>query len=135
MARTKIIYTQPTRDPTATPHRLLFKELYAPLYNPLCFAYPVAEIDHMVMLVPGGRYPYDGDASENAEWTDEPQHEFVWRTVLAYGKMGALDWERAGRRIVKYVPSVFSISSIALQSCLFAFAHLRCYEELPCAYG
>lgn len=78
MARTKIIYTQPTRNPTATPYKLS-TEPYAALFNPPCSAYPVingGEID-VVMLIPGGRFVYDGDPSEDADWTHEEERELV----------------------------------------------------------
>ncbi|GAB7347756.1 hypothetical protein MBLNU459_g5305t1 [Dothideomycetes sp. NU459] len=113
MARTILAprYTRPTRDPGAIPHdfRIGPNGAYA------CFetsaACEVPGEDDMVMIIPGGRYSYDGDASEDADWLGEDMgHEQVWRATLAYEKMGDLD-EDAGRRVVRWALQVLSALS------------------------
>lgn len=96
------MYSQPSRDPTATPPTLS-NELYADLFNPLCFVYPVtsATDDDTLIIVPGGRYPYDGDTSKDAEWAHEPEVELVWKNVLAYEKMDGPNPEMQWTRIVR----------------------------------
>lgn len=90
MARTKLVYTQPTRDATARPPRLSL-EPWAEILNPLCFVYKINEAgyDNTLIMIPGGRYPYDGDASGDADWLLENTAELVWRNVLVYEKLNA----------------------------------------------
>ncbi|KAG9704219.1 hypothetical protein KCU60_g5522, partial [Aureobasidium melanogenum] len=101
MARTKLVYTQPTRDPAATPLKLCPKP-WAELMNPLCFVYEIDKTgyENTLILIPGGRYQYDGDVSECAEWLREGDAELVWRNVLVYEKL--LVAESTCNRIVKY---------------------------------
>lgn len=51
-------------------------------------------------MIPGGRYPYNGDVSNDADWLHEPTTGLVWKNVLVYEK---LDASGAGcQRIVKH---------------------------------
>ncbi|KEQ60474.1 uncharacterized protein M437DRAFT_68022 [Aureobasidium melanogenum CBS 110374] len=52
------------------------------------------------MIVPGGRYPYAGDVSTDADWLREPEAELVWRNVLVHEKLNAA--ESSCARIVRY---------------------------------
>lgn len=99
MARTKPRVTYVDRDPTATPHELS-TELYADAND--CYAYPITSAEDIVMFIPGGRYPYDGDVSENTDWLREGNYERLWKTVQAFEKLGALLDGEDGKRIVKY---------------------------------
>lgn len=101
MARTKLIYSQPPRDPSATPP-VLSLGTWAELLNPLCFVYEIEEADYenTLMIVPGGRYPYAGDVSTDADWQREPEAELVWRNVLFHEKLNAA--ESSCARIVRY---------------------------------
>ncbi|KAG9765644.1 hypothetical protein KCU73_g336, partial [Aureobasidium melanogenum] len=101
MTRTKLVYTQPTRDPSATPLKLS-PESWAGLLDPLCFVYEIDEAvyDNTLIMIPGGRYPYDGDVSEDADWLRESEAELVWRNVLVFEKLNAAGSKC--NRIVKY---------------------------------
>ncbi|KAG9664696.1 hypothetical protein KCU98_g16492, partial [Aureobasidium melanogenum] len=90
MARTRLVYTQPTRDPSATP-LTLSAEPWASILNPLCFVYGIDQAGHenTLMIIPGGRYPYDGDVCADADWLREHEAELVWRNVLVYEKLDA----------------------------------------------
>ncbi|KAG9671909.1 hypothetical protein KCU99_g7395, partial [Aureobasidium melanogenum] len=101
MARTKLVYTQPTRDAAATPPTLS-REPWASILNPLCFVYEIDQekFEHTVILIPGGRYPYDGDVSEDADWLREREAVLVWRNVLVYEKLIAEGVECD--RVVRY---------------------------------
>ncbi|KAG9664087.1 hypothetical protein KCU64_g917, partial [Aureobasidium melanogenum] len=101
MARTKPIFTKPPRDPSATP-LTLSPEPWAEPLNPLCFVYEIDETgyENTLILIPGFRYPYDGDASEDADWLREGDAELVWRNVLVYEKLKAA--KSKCNRIAKY---------------------------------